>query len=198
MRVLSHFARWSVGLAAAETQTTAAARDCLASSAAGRRRLVEIGVWHGVTTARLRAAMAPDGVLLAVDPFPVGRLGLSLQRLIARREVARVANGRVRWIRLTGAGAAARYAASGEPPVDLVFIDGDHVYDAIRADWEGWSPLVAEGGVVALHDSRPTVGRPIHDAGSVRFTNEVILRDPRFELFETEDTLSVVRRRSVP
>ena len=198
MRALTHFLRWSVGLAGADTQTTPRERDCLARLAAGRRRVVEVGVWHGVTTTRLRTAMAPDGLLLAVDPYPRGRLGVSLQRIIARREVARVANARVRWVRLTGAEAAAWYAASGEPPVDLVFIDGDHGYDVVRADWEGWSPLVVDGGVVALHDSRPTAGRPIHDAGSVRFTNEVIRHDPRFELLETEDSLTALRRRENP
>ena len=196
MRALTHFLRWSVGLAAADTQTTALERDCLARLAAGRQRVVEIGVWHGVTTTRLRAAMAPNGLLLAVDPYPRGRLGVSLQRIVARREVGRVANARVQWVRLTGAEAAAWYAASGEPPVDLVFIDGDHGYDVVRADWEGWSPLVADGGVVALHDSRPTADRPIHDAGSVRFTNGVILGDPRFELLEVEDSLTALRRRA--
>jgi len=196
MRVLAHYLGWLSGVARSETQTTEAERACLARHAASRRRLVEIGVWHGVTTTRLRAAMAPDGVLLAVDPFPTGRLGVSLQRSIARREVARVRNGHVRWVRLTGAEAAERYAAGGEPPVDLVFIDGDHGYDAIRADWEGWSPLVATGGVVALHDSRPTAGRPIHDAGSVRFTEAVILQDESFELAEAVDSLTVVRRRA--
>lgn len=72
MRVIAHFARWLVGLVPAETQTTPAERACLVHHAAGCRRLVEIGVWHGVTTAALRAAMASDGMLYAVDPFPRG------------------------------------------------------------------------------------------------------------------------------
>lgn len=196
MRALTHFVRWSLGLAPPDTQTTAAERECLARHAAGRRRLVEIGVFEGVTTVRLRQAMAADGLLLAVDPFPVGRLGVSLQRRIARTEVARVRNGQVRWVRTTGAEAAACYAASGEPPADLVFVDGDHRYEVILADWEGWSPLVGRGGVVALHDSRATDERPIHDAGSVRFTEEVILKDPRFAVIETAETLTVLERRS--
>jgi len=195
VRALTHFVRWSLGLAPPDTQTTAAERDCLARHATGRRRLVEIGVFEGVTTIRLREAMAADGLLLAVDPYPVGRLGVSLQRRIARTEVARVRNGRVRWVRTTGAEAAARHAASGEPPVDLVFIDGDHRFEVIRADWEGWSPFVVPGGVVALHDSRSTDDRPIHDAGSVRFTEEVVLKDPRFAVIETEETLTVLERR---
>jgi hypothetical protein len=30
--------------------------------------------------------------------------------------------------------------------VDFVFIDGDHSYDGLRADWLGWSMLVMPGG----------------------------------------------------
>src|SRR3954466_9025749 len=76
--VANHFARWFVGLAGPETQTTVAERDCLCRYAAGCRRVVEIGVWHGVTTCRLRGQMAADRILYAVDPYPVGRLGVSL------------------------------------------------------------------------------------------------------------------------
>src|SRR5688572_15202036 len=102
MRAMWSFVGWSLGITPAETQTTAFERDCLARHARGRRRVVEIGVWHGVTTKRLRAAMAPDGVLTAVDPFPVGRLGFSTQLRIARREVDSISNGTVVWIRSTG------------------------------------------------------------------------------------------------
>jgi predicted O-methyltransferase YrrM len=190
---LIHFLFWTVGLAEAETQTSAAERDCLARHAAGKRRLVEVGVWHGVTTCRLRAAMDPEGVLYAVDPYPVGRLGFSAQRVIARREVARVRNGRVCWLRTTGAQAGREHAASGRGPVDFLFLDGDHSYEGLRADWEAWGPLVGEGGVVCLHDSCSSAERDIDDAGSVAYTREVIHRDPRFECVEVVDTLTVLR-----
>jgi hypothetical protein len=78
--------------------------------------------------------------------------------------------------------------------VDFAFIDGDHSYEGLRGDWEAWSALVAEGGVVALHDSRSCDARRIDDAGSVRFTAEVIARDSRFEVLEEVDTLTVLRR----
>src|SRR5262244_1695274 len=151
MEVLRHFLLWSVGLAPAETQTTLRERDCLARHAAGRTRLVEIGVWHGVTTRRLKAAMNPHGLLYAVDPFPVGRLGFSMQQRIARKEVDSVAGGTVRWMRLESEKAAPVVLAEG--PVDFVFIDGDHSYQALERDWTLWSRGLADRGVVALHDS---------------------------------------------
>lgn len=197
MRVALHFVRWSLGLAAAETQTSEAERACLARHASGRRRLVEIGVWHGVTTRLLRSVMDPEGVLYAVDPFPRGRLGVSIQRIIARSEVGRFGGGRVVWLRRTGSEAAAWFAARAEAPVDFVFVDGDHSWESIQSDWEGWRGLVAEGGIVALHDSRAAPGRPIEHSGSTRYTNEVILHDGRFEVVETVETLTVLRRRGV-
>jgi len=125
---------WCVGLAEPQALTTDSERKLLANHAAGKKRLVEIGVWHGATTCILRTVMAPDGLLFAVDPYPVGRLGFSAQMTIARRETAKIPNGSVQWLRLTGVEAAREYAKSVVEPVDFAFIDGDHTYEALRGD----------------------------------------------------------------
>ena len=190
MRVLVHYLGWVIGLAGPETQTTEAERECLVRHASGRRRLVEIGVWHGVTTSRLRSVMASDGVLSAVDPFPPGRLGFSAQKQIAHYEVDRIRNGAVRWLETHSA-----EAAVGHEPVDFIFIDGDHSEQGTLQDWLAWKDLVQPGGIVAIHDSRSTPTRAIDDAGSVKVTNEVILRDDRFETREVVDSLTVLARR---
>lgn len=109
--------------------------------------------------------MASDGLLVCVDPFPAGRLGFSLQKLIAMKELSGISNGSVRWLRTIGADAGRQFAASGTPPIDFIFIDGDHSYDGLRQDWEVWSELVATGGVIALHDSCSSSVRKIDDAG---------------------------------
>jgi predicted O-methyltransferase YrrM len=197
VRPAIHFGLWCLGLAEAQTQTTAEERACLARHALGRTRLVEIGIWHGVTTRVLRAAMAKDGVLYAVDPFPTGRAAFSMQQIIARREVSKAHRGAVVWMRTTGCRAACDYAAAGYPPIDFVFVDGDHSYEGLRGDWESWVPLVQAGGIVALHDSRSSAARGIDGAGSVRFTSEVVLADSRVEFLEAVDTLSVFRLTSV-
>jgi len=193
LNVLVHFGLWSVGLADAETQTTTDERDCLARHASGRKRLAEIGVWHGVTTCRLRQAMDPAGTLFAIDPYPKGRLGFSMQRVIASREVSKITNGSVTWVRTTGAEAASGLRSYGL--FDFLFIDGDHSYEGLQTDWNAWKDALTGGGIVALHDSRPSPERPIHDAGSVRFTSEVILADRCFEVVDALDSLTVLRRR---
>ena len=185
---------WSVGLLAPSTQTTAAERACLRRHATGRRRLVETGVFNGVTTLELRHAMSPDAVLWAVDPFPKGRLGFNLDERIARHTVGLSANGTVEIVKLTGAEAAKRYAALGLPPVEFIFIDADHSWAGIEGDWTGWSPLVAPGGLAALHDSRSYPGREV-TLDSARYTAEVIRADPRFKVIDEIDSVTVLLAR---
>ena len=194
MRVMAHFARWLVGFDRPNSQTNERERALLVRHAAGRRKLVEIGVWEGLTTSCLRQAMPTDAELLCVNPYPTGRLGFSTQQIIARSEVRKIPNGRVRWIRSTGAEAGRDYSLSAEGPVDFVFIDGNHSYEGLRADWTVWSPLVGPGGVVALHDSRSSQERNIEEAGSVVFTRDVVLKDARYRQVEAVDTLTVMQR----
>ena len=40
-------------------------------------------------------------------------------------------------------------------PLGLVFIDGGHSEAAAAADFEGWSPHLADGGLLAIHDVFP-------------------------------------------
>ncbi|MBT3268380.1 class I SAM-dependent methyltransferase [Candidatus Poribacteria bacterium] len=39
--------------------------------------------------------------------------------------------------------------------IDLLFIDGDHAYEGVKADFEQYSPLVTPGGMVMFHDIQP-------------------------------------------
>ena len=45
-------------------------------------------------------------------------------------------------------------------PYDFLFIDADHTYPSVLADWNNYSPMVKEGGLVAFHDifARPGYG----------------------------------------
>ena len=38
-------------------------------------------------------------------------------------------------------------------PIDLLFVDGDHREEGVRADFEHWSPHVRVGGHVLFHDA---------------------------------------------
>lgn len=43
-------------------------------------------------------------------------------------------------------------AAHWATPLGLLFIDGGHAFDVALADYEGWAPHVAPGGVLVFHD----------------------------------------------
>ena len=49
-------------------------------------------------------------------------------------------------------------AAREHGPYDFVFIDGDHSYEAVRADVDSYGVMVAPGGVLVLHDILPRPG----------------------------------------
>lgn len=37
--------------------------------------------------------------------------------------------------------------------IDFLFIDGDHSYAGVKQDFNTYSPLVRQGGIIALHDA---------------------------------------------
>src|SRR5262245_33651995 len=43
-------------------------------------------------------------------------------------------------------------------PLGMVFIDGGHSHAQAHADYAGWAPKVARGGVLAIHDLFPNPG----------------------------------------
>ncbi|KPI02453.1 hypothetical protein OK074_5277 [Actinobacteria bacterium OK074] len=52
-------------------------------------------------------------------------------------------------------GRSPQVAAVWGGPLGLVFIDGGHTDEHAQADYEGWAPHVAEGGLLAIHDVFP-------------------------------------------
>jgi predicted O-methyltransferase YrrM len=185
-----HLCRYFAGLDQADTQTTGAERACLAEVAQGRRRAVEIGVYEGVGTRTIANCMDPNGTLYAVDPFVAGRLGICWNEWIARREIGK-ARGRVELVRAFSHEAVRQIRGS----FDLLFIDGDHSDEGIVRDWHDWSPRIEQGGIVALHDTRPSPLNPgVENLGSYRYFESDIRHDPRFRLKRQVDTLSILER----
>lgn len=53
-----------------------------------------------------------------------------------------------------------------DEPIDFLFIDGDHSYNAVETDYLNYAPLVCSGGIVAFHDS-------VGQAGVKQFIQEL-------------------------
>lgn len=43
-----------------------------------------------------------------------------------------------------------------DPPVHLLFVDGDHSYAVVKADLANWTPKIVPGGLAVFHDYAPT------------------------------------------
>ena len=55
--------------------------------------------------------------------------------------------------------------------LDFLFIDGDHSYDGVKADFERYSKLVDKDGIIAFHDIFPGLLESV--GGVPRFWNEI-------------------------
>lgn len=55
--------------------------------------------------------------------------------------------------------------------IDFLFIDGDHTYEGVKADFEMYAPLVRSGGLIAFHDTLPRPDFP--DIEVYRFWDEL-------------------------
>ena len=123
---------------------------------AATRRVVEIGRFKGGRTFLLASALPEGAELWSYDvhvPLRAGHGGPQLDRSCVTALERYGLSDRVHLV--------VADSRTVEPPpraVDLILIDGDHSYDAVRADWEHWSPLVAPGGHVLFHDAVDTGG----------------------------------------
>lgn len=83
-------------------------------------------------------------------------------------------------------------AATWTTPLAFLFIDGGHGVEPARLDYEGWTPHVATGGTLAIHDVFPDPadgGRPPYEQIYVP-----AIESGRFELVSVTGSLRVLRR----
>jgi hypothetical protein len=92
------------------------------------------------------------------------------QALIAASLVGSVKRGSAVWIRRFSQEAVRDWTQ----PIDFLFIDGNQRHEAVRSDWELWTPMVVASGRVALHDAVVNAELGISaDDGPVRVVGDV-------------------------
>ena len=104
------------------------------------RTIVEIGSYHGGTADFFDRYFMPE-MLICID--------LNFEHWTAPQDIAHRIEGDTRDARTLE---DVKIYLNNEP-VDFLFIDGDHSIDGARNDWEKYSPLVRNGGVIAFHDT---------------------------------------------
>lgn len=90
-------------------------------------------------------------------------------------------------------GRSPEIAALWNSPLALVFIDGGHTDEHATADYEGWAPHVAEGGLLVIHDVFPDPADEFTGQAPYRVHLRALASGAFTELSAT-DSLRVLRR----
>ena len=159
-----------------------------AASATGRGVIVEIGSWKGRSTTWLASGARLSGQrVYAIDPHRGSREDPAADTLkefldnLARNGLADV----VEPIVMTSEQAAAHMTA----PIELLFIDGDHSFEAVRRDAELWLPRLMDGGTVMFHDVATAAY-----TGPRRIVQRMVCRNSRFHEIGRVGSMLVARR----
>ncbi len=119
------------------------------------RRLLEIGTATGGTLFMFTRIAAKDADIISID-LPFGRYGAGyLKYRASLMRAFALVNQKMHLLRLDSHQASTidklKDILKGEL-LDFLFIDGDHSYAGVKADFENYSPLVRPGGLIAFHD----------------------------------------------
>ncbi len=151
------------------------------AASGGLGPLVEVGAYCGKSTVYLGVAAAEGGtVLFSVDhhhgseenqagwehhdPSLVDPVSGRLDTLATWRST--VSRAGLEHAVVGVVGDSATVAAHWRTLLSLVFIDGGHGTEPAWADYQGWAPMIAPGGLLAIHDVFPDPaegGRPPYD-----------------------------------
>lgn len=151
----------------------------LAEFGPGQGEVVEIGSMCGLSTSWLASGIqrSKRGKVYAVDHFqgsPEHQPGQKYENKVLIKDGSTFNTfcnnlgsvGLLDWVEPIQK-ASLEAVQSWDKPIRLLFIDGDHSYEATKADYESWSPFVSEGGLICFHDIDEW-------AGCTRFYNELM------------------------
>lgn len=118
---------------------------------------VNLGTWKGRSAILLAAGLRDNGLtgkVIAVDTYDsctmTNGAGENTLAYVKEKVEERDLNPYVQIeIGLTSQ-VVSKYK---ETQVNFIFIDADHSYEAVKEDFELWSPLIKKGGILAFHDS---------------------------------------------
>ena len=113
--------------------------------------ICEIGAAGGGTTFLLAHAASGDATIISLDlaysasrRAAVSSFALEGQKIICLQDDSHSPLA-VRAVR----------AHLARKRLDILFLDGDHSYDGVKADFQLYSPLVRPGGLIIFHDIVP-------------------------------------------
>lgn len=156
------------------------------ASKAGRP-VIEVGSFCGRSTLSIASAINANNVVYAIDPH----LGIEaynsndsfsqLQRNLSAFNLSEI----VKIVRSTSVEAFQYWSFDKS---DLIFIDALHDYENVKEDFEMWSKVLIDGGVILFHDAvQSGVNRLLRESIQREGWKPLGLRDSIFALQKTNE-----------
>jgi predicted O-methyltransferase YrrM len=121
--------------------------------------LVEIGAAYGASAVLMLVNAPSSAKIHSIDPFTTDSMGTfqasseKCQKSVLRAlKILKMPETINRWHLHTQPSYEA--VCSWQGLIDFLYIDGSHIYEAVRKDFDDWYPFVKKGGYILLHDSR--------------------------------------------
>jgi hypothetical protein len=134
----------------------------LAKSLPPNAVMVEIGCYGGLSSAYLLEGAKKSGAFLhSIDPFDAdmenqmqdeSNIMLADKKFSAKEIDAKLRDFGLRNFKLIR-GFSFEVVKEWTKQIDLLWIDGNHQYGAVKQDYDQWEPFLKIGGIIAFHDS---------------------------------------------
>ncbi len=105
------------------------------------RIVLEIGTYAGYTAIHTALALSGNGRIWTIDIDGKG------QQICIEESKRLGVNDKIKFI------VGNSQSINWYLPIDILYIDGDHSYDAVLADFTKYSPHVSIKGVIVFHDT---------------------------------------------
>lgn len=166
----------------------------LASIIPKEQTIVEIGSYMGKSTCYL-ASGSNGAMVYAIDLWDLG----NYKERYKKPETFRAFTKQIADMGLTQKitvikGNSIEVAGAWNKPIGLLFIDANHEFEFVKADYEAWHKFVVPGGYIAFHDYKnpdyPSV------VGVGRFIDDVIKYSFLWDFEGLYHSLYVMRRKA--
>jgi predicted O-methyltransferase YrrM len=140
------------------TQPEANLLYTLAKNCTGKGVIVEIGTWKGKSTACLGFG-SKDGnnvKIVTIDPHT----GSPFERQLYKNPIwtydefkKNMKKAKLENIVTAKVATSEKIVKRWKKPVELLWIDGSHVYEEVKKDFKLWYPHVVNGGIIVMDDT---------------------------------------------
>lgn len=180
-----------------------------------RSEIVEIGCYGGLASAYILAGCKNNGAFLySIDPF-------SANLAVQRKEVGSYHNKYYKKVEMDSLNNkpskfeverllrklgyenfklienySHNVALKWKTKIDLLWVDGNHEYSAVKQDFRDWTPFLKKNGYIVFHDANNVDNKSVWSwglSGPTRFVKEQI-KEPEWTQIRRVDSMVYARK----